>query len=180
MLGIPDYNPVFYENARDFIQAQKRHLCPLIGKAINRYFVQWEVSNEEWNSDGPIILEIDGIQHEFCAYQIGLYSLTVGQIDRKAKLNWYGAGDSLPLEWRANPFLHINQILNREIEAIYIIEYQVENVIQFPPLCGIEFLFRGLDKKLCLFNDLDCNGMKIRDYGEPEEENVSHIGLSCG
>ena len=176
MLGIKKYQPNFSTTAAQFLDQHKDELKALIGKQIDHYFLQWETNENTWNADGPIILKIGTSQYEFTAFQLDEYSLTINKINLSEKLDWYGAGDEMPLIWNKNPIREINELLNKKIEEIHLLEYSMTSDIDeneekkdfFKQLThsdffmvGIEFKLSGVENCLQLSNGLDCNVMKM-------------------
>jgi hypothetical protein len=157
MLGIEKYELNYLNSVDEVKKLHKKAFNELIGKSIDSYFVQWNQNEKDWNEDGPIILLIDKKQYEFTAYQLE-YSLTIDKIDQTDKLDWYGTGDEMPLEWTKNPFENINSILNKPITKIFGLEYGQESSFH---IVGFEFEFEGVSDRLHISNGLDCNTMKL-------------------
>ena len=91
-------------------------------------------------------------------------------------MDWYGAGEEMPLIWKENAIDDINVVLNRKIEEIYLLEHSLTADIVGDKkqkaffkrltqtdffIVGIEFKLAGIEKCLHLSNGLDCNEMKI-------------------
>ncbi|WP_162819922.1 hypothetical protein [Kordia sp. SMS9] len=170
MLGIPKYKPQYFSHAIPFLKKNKHFLLHVLDKKISNYYVQWNTEFNEWNADGPIILIIDEIQYEFTAVQLCDYSMTINKIDLSKKLDWYGAGDEMPLIWKESAFNHLNIIQGKTIRNIFLIEYNfvLENSIENEivnekdyNLVGIEFEFHETDNCLSLTNGLDCNDINL-------------------
>jgi len=157
MLGIEKYDLNYISDFEELNKLYKKQFTDLLGKSIESYFVQWELNENTWNEDGPIILLINGVSFEFTAYQFD-YSFTINKIKRTDKLDWYGAGSDMPLEWHENPFERINTILNRPITKIYALEYGHSESFN---LVGFEFEFEGTKDCLHISNGLDCNTIKL-------------------
>lgn len=156
MLGISKYQVNLFDDALLFEEANKKALLETLGYGIDRYYVQWHTDRDEFNEDGLIVLIINDKQYEFTAFQLD-YSLTVDQIDLSKELDWYGAGAEMPLWWKMNAFENVNSILGKQIEGIYLLEYNFPNWVLF----GIEVEVKGLDNCLQLTNGLDCNNVKL-------------------
>lgn len=159
MLGISGYKLNYIDKLEDFRNtSESKSLKEIIGKSIESYFVQWNsLSDKDWNEDGPIILNIANNQIEFTAYQLE-YSLTFNTINLNNELNWYGAGDEMPLIWKRDPFDEINSILYRRITKVFILEYALNPNFG---IVGFELEFSGIDTCLHLSNGLDCNVIKF-------------------
>lgn len=174
MLGVKKYRPKYFSKAHTFEKTNRESLINLLGNSITEYYVQWDTTINEWNEDGPIILNINGIQYEFTAYELSQYSLTIDKINIAEKLNWYGAGDEIRLIWRRNAFKNLNLIINKTIKNIFLVEYNFsaansnlennkEELVKSSDfdLIGIEFEFDEIKDCLNLSNGLDCNVMKL-------------------
>ncbi len=157
MLGIKKYKLNLIGTVESGQKVFEKYFYDLIGQAINSYFVQWNLNENEWNDDAPIILLIGGKQIELTSYQLD-FSLTVDRINLTNKLNWYGEGNNLPLEWVKNPFQEINKILYKPIDKIFGIEFGEDENFN---LVGFEFEFKGIKDCLCITNGLDCNIIKL-------------------
>ncbi|CAL2104885.1 hypothetical protein T190115A13A_110021 [Tenacibaculum sp. 190524A02b] len=146
----------YFDTCKDVIRIHNKVFNQLIGKSIDSYFVQWRLDKNEWNEDTPIIALINGKQYEFTAYQLS-YSFTIDKFKLTNKLNWYGAGDEMPLKWKKNAFENINSILHKPITKIYGLEYGYKSNFH---LVGFEFEFDNSKNCLHISNGLDCNTIK--------------------
>ena len=160
MLGISSYKPNFHTSVSEFIDEHETQLKHLIGKQISRYWLMWDLKDDRWFSDGPVILEIDKERYEFCAYQMSQFSMTRNSFELSEPLDWYDSGDELPLIWKENSLPKMNQHLGKHITSINILSYQNKS----PLLTGIEFLFHsGRDSNkndvFCIYNGLDENAL---------------------
>ena len=155
MLGIPTYEPNFFNDADLFLKTQKDKFEKLIGKPIARFWVMWDENENEWYPDGPVILEIDGDNYEFCAYQLDDFSFTLNKIDLTGKLDWYGMGDELPLSWNENGKQELRESLNQPISAINVLTYNFKskNVETGEPH-ETGFMIHGIEFELKKENDV--------------------------
>lgn len=183
MLGIPNYEPYFYNNTDTFIKVFGDQLLDTIGLTLDDYWLMWQTIENERYNDGPVILKIANRQYEFTAYQLDEFSITVDQIDLNEKLDWYGLGDDLPLTWKNQADVDMNKLIGRKIKDINIITFNFIGTIvedKINPentgkksetgfmLHGIEFEFEKngwLDNNnfLQIFNALDSNGLTTKE-----------------
>lgn len=187
MLGIRDYEPNFFREADTFNKVLGDTLLKLIGKPVDDYWLMWETKENEWYNDGPVILKIDNRQFEFTAHQLDEFSLTVNQIDLNQKLDWYGAGDEIPLIWKSKCHSAIDQIIGLSIKEISILTFKLITTIIEDKLNrknvgmqhesdymlhGIQFDFddHGQTRYLQIFNGLDQNGLS----SEPSKEDYQN------
>ncbi len=170
MLGIPSYKPKFHNNGKSFKNKFEKTLTELIGKKIERYWLMWNLNEDEWLADGPVIIEIIGQRFEFTAYQLDDFSMTVDSFKLSEKLDWYGSGDEMPLNWQENPKIELNENLNKAITEINILTYDFykNNIESEYVLIGIEFV---LEKKyesdeenfFSIYNGLDQNEINNKE-----------------
>ena len=181
MLGIPTYNPKFHTTAESFKSEFNQILSELFGKRIEKFWVMWETKENEWLTDGPIVMEIDGKRFEFTAYKMDEFSLTINSFELTDKLDWYGMGTEMPLIWKENGKSELTKNLNKTIIGINILTYNflsefVESGKKHETgdmLTGIEFVLEKeseSDKEnfFTIFNNLDQNGI---DKTEINHEN---------
>ncbi|VXA91537.1 conserved hypothetical protein [Flavobacterium sp. 9AF] len=170
MLGIAKYEPNFFDDVNLFLITQKDKFEKLIGKSISRFWVMWDVKENEWYPDGPVILEIDGNNYEFCAYQLDDFSFTLNTIDLTEKLDWYGMGDELPLSWMENGKQDLKVSLNQPISAVNILTYNFKSKnIETGESHETGFMMHGIEFEIenesrtttyfSVFNALDQNGL---------------------
>ena len=199
MLGIPDYEPNFFDCTEVFIKVFQDNLIKTIGLTIHDYWLMWETNQNEWYNDGPIILKIGDQQFEFTAYELDKFSLTFDKINLVKKLDWYGAGYEIPLIWRSKANSEINKLLNRKIIDINIITFNFKSTIvddKTNPrnigrqdetgfmLHGIEFTFEKngwLDNRnfLQIFNALDANGITTKALKKDKQFQKVNIYDGC-
>ena len=173
MLGIPTYKPKFHTSAESFKIEFDKILSELIGKNIDRFWVMWETKENEWQADGPIILEIDGKRFEFTVYQLDEFSLTINSFELTEKLDWYGMGDEMPLIWKENGNTELTKNLNKQIIGINILTYNfVSEFVESGKkdetgdmLTGIEFILKkesetDSENFFSIYNALDQNGLE--------------------
>ncbi len=172
MLGISTYKPNFHTSAESFKNEFDKTLSGLIGKRIERLWLMWDVKENEWLADGPVILEINGNRFEFTVYQIAEFSLTINSFELSDALDWYGSGDEMPLTWKENGKDELIKNLNKPIIGINILTYTMESEL----LYGIEFILETesvshLENFFCIYNGLDQN-----EIGKSEIQYDDQIG----
>lgn len=183
MLGIPNYKPQYLINPETFYENFHTQLTRLIGKTIDRFWIMWDDRRNEWHPDGPIIIEIEGINFEFSANECVEFSLTINDINLKEKLDWYDMGDELPLSWKENGNPELIKSLSRPIKEINILTYNPSSEInnynvdsdQVHMLYGDGFVMHGIEFVLqkenhndiknffSIYNVLDENGIENKE-----------------
>jgi|GEM_PF-1828180 len=192
MLGISTYNPKFYTKAENFKSEFVKILSELIGKTIERFWIMWDTKNNEWLADGPIVIEINGKQFEFTAYQLDEFSLTINSFELTDKLDWYGMGKEMPLVWKENGKSELTKNLKKPIIGINILTYNfVSEFVESGKrhetgdmLTGIEFVLEKESESdnenfFSIFNNLDQNGIdKVEINYENQIKRIKITGYS--
>ena len=189
MLGISTYKPKFHTTAESFKSEFEQTLSELIGKRIDRFWIMWDTKENEWLTDGPIILKIDGKRFEFTAYQLDEFSLTINSFELTDELNWYGMGSEMPLMWKENGNSELIKNLNKVIIGINILTYNflsesVETGEKYETgdmLTGIEFILEKESESdnenfFTIFNNLDQNGIEKTEINH--ENQIKRIKIT--
>ncbi|AGC77866.1 hypothetical protein LX97_01958 [Nonlabens dokdonensis] len=176
MLGIPTYKPKFYNSAESFRIEFDKILFELIGKSIDRFWIMWNTKENEWLTDGPIVLEIEGKRFEFTAYKLDEFSLTINSFELTDKLDWYGLEKEMPLVWKKDGKSELTKNLNKPIIGINILTYNflsqsVETGEKYETgdiLTGIEFVLEkesesDNDNFFSIHNGLDQNALSTTE-----------------
>ena len=190
MLGIPSYKPKFHNSAESFKVEFDKTLSELIGKNIDRFWLMWETKENEWQTDGPLILEIDGKRFEFTAYQLDEFSLTINSFELTEKLDWYGMGNEMPLIWKENGNTELTKNLGKPIVGINILTYNfvsefVESGKEHQTgdmLTGIEFVLEkesesDNDNFFSIYNGLDQNALATSEI--QQENQIKRIKITA-
>lgn len=180
MLGIESYNPHFYSNTSDIIVELGQELKKLIGKKILEVWTVYDINDNEWFADCPVVLNIEGIQLELCTTKLDELSITFNTIDMSEELNWYDI-DDFKLEWRKECTPDLLLIKNKKVKNIELIEYNFRTEAIFskdnPKSVGEQstcWILNGLgfeleDGYFSVYNGLDENAISI----EPDlSENI--------
>ncbi|MED4019188.1 hypothetical protein [Sutcliffiella cohnii] len=143
MLGIKDYEPIFYTDINEFINFHGDSLRKLIGSTIEGIWTVHEISDGEFWADCPVILVVGGRQLEFCSFNDREIAVTWNEIDLKEKLDWYG-NDEFNLEWRKNAFGNFSLYIGKQMEEIEVIEMTQEAIDSKGNVLHSNLLLNGL------------------------------------
>lgn len=177
MLGIPKYEPFFFNDSNLFLKTHKDEFDKLIGKKIARFWVMWNVKEDEWYPLGPVILEIENNHYEFCADKLDDFSFTINAINMQEQLDWYGLGDEMPLVWKENGKQEMQICINLPIVDINILTYNfLGSYTESGKPFESGFMMHGIEFKLnekngpiayfSIFNALDQNGLSSEKIEE--------------
>ncbi|MBK9069428.1 MAG: hypothetical protein IPL79_00230 [Myxococcales bacterium] len=197
MYGVPNFEPNFFRDPHTLIEVLGAELNGLIGKTFEDYWVMWDLREDVHYTDGPVVLKIGGEPYEFVARDLDKFSITRARVDLLSPLDWYGAGDELPLAWRTQTETAINQLIGRTVSGIDILLYALTTDLIFAKespselaqshtsaqmLHGLELAFetdadRAGPNYLQIWNALDATGisssMEVAAY-----EGLTRVALS--
>ncbi len=123
MLGITNYEPRFLESTADVLELHGSRLRALIGQRFRETRVVWRLDTDRWFPNCPVVLSVGDHQLEVCAWKLSEFAISWSLIALSHPLDWYGAGDEIPLQWKKNALPPLAAAENARIEAIHIIEY---------------------------------------------------------
>lgn len=169
MLGIEHYAPKFLSDKEELIKVHGDTLKSLIGQPILKSWVMWDLIEDEWWAECPVILQIGDRKVELCAWKLDEFSITWDSIDIRTKPNWYDV-DEIRIDWKENAMQELNSCIGKTVQAVEIIEYIFESTV-VDSLNTDElgqtnsgWVLNGLglvldDGYVCIYNALDQNGI---------------------
>lgn len=164
--------PEFVHTVEAALDKYGSSLRSIIGLPLNRGWVAWDNSHDEWFSDEVVILQFGDCNLEACFYKLSDFAITWNTVDVSLQPNWMGCWEGLNLEWRQNAHPAFANVLGKELRDVVLVSYNYKTtVVQDPKhpeqvgqkqtwrlLNAIEFHFH--DASLTLFNALDENGLE--------------------
>lgn len=117
------YTPDYIDTTSESISKKSDLLKTLIDLRLLASYVVWDIDENEWFFDGPVVLVFEKKQIELCCHKLEEISITSGAADIGANpiISWNPEG---PYEWRKNALREINCVLDRAVEKINIIEFE--------------------------------------------------------
>lgn len=153
MLGIRNYNPIFYTDKDNLIKNHFKELRSLVGEKIDAVWTVHETPSGKFWADCPVVLVVNGKQLEFCSLKDNEISITWNEINLRNKLDWYGS-EEIHLEWQKNAFKSIAPYINEQINGVEVIEMKLESYDLVLHGIGLEFN----NNYLSMFNAFDVTG----------------------
>jgi len=171
VLGISGYSPVFFEDIEAFRATHEGDLKSLIGQRIQTTWAMWSRVDDEWFSDGPVILMVNNRQLELAAFQFG-FAITNDAIDRGKPIRWYlgeeEADDGFGLHWRENAPHFLESSAGKTITAIELFETRVTREdAEWWNFYGVGFRLK--QGYLAVYNNLDELGLSDEPH---EDQNI--------
>ncbi|MGI5171030.1 hypothetical protein ACQEU3_42435 [Spirillospora sp. CA-253888] len=163
--GIEGYRPRWQNGRSAVVASHGRRLRSLIGRPLTRAWLVWDVHDNEWFSDCPVLLDFTGEQVEINHQKFDDLSITWNTADPRRPVLW--PGSDFDLQWRhdAHPELHALQ--DQVLQDVELLEWVGND------MAGgmIAVSFRFLRNQLTIANALDENGLT---FGPPESSYRRH------
>lgn len=111
--GITGYEPRWLDGAADNRATHESRLAALAGRRIRHVWLAWELDDDLWCADWPVLVELDdGHQIEINHKKTDCLSITYDGIDRTVPIRM-----EMALAWRADPLPELAGVIGREIRA---------------------------------------------------------------
>lgn len=121
-LGVAGFAPLHAEAMADLRSEDRERLRGLVGRRLERVWVEWDVGDDEWFVDAPVALDFgDAGVLELAAFKLHL-CLSWDSIDLDDRLVWYGDA-GLDLRWRANALDDLEAVRGGPVTSVELIEY---------------------------------------------------------
>ncbi|MFG1811064.1 hypothetical protein [Streptomyces sp. NPDC049040] len=179
--GIAGYRPAWLDRRSDIVQEHGQRLRGLAGRTLTRVWTVWDLRNDKWFCDCPVLFDFDGKQVEINHHRLNDLSLTWNTIDPTFPVRWPG----FDLQWCPEPFPGLQALRGLPLKAAELLEWTDRDVAQgnagIPELlewtggdvaqgnAGISFAFET--GRVTVFNALDENGVS---FDPPSPSQRSH------
>jgi len=94
--GIESYRPRWLTGRNAVMAAEGERLRALIGRTLTRTWLVWDLQDNEWFPDCPVLLDFDGEQVEINHHKFDDLSITWNTIDPHKPVLW----PDFDLQWR--------------------------------------------------------------------------------
>ncbi|BEL04474.1 hypothetical protein Q0Z83_026650 [Actinoplanes sichuanensis] len=163
--GIQDYEP-HWLNGRDSIAAvHGRRLARLAGRALLHVWVVWDLEDDEWFTDAPVLLDFGDERVTIDHQKFDDLCITWDAVDPTRSIE-----DSyFNLVWRPDATPQLAELAGQTLQRVALLEWAGDRSDMANGSVAI-----GLDLSphwLTIFNALDENGF---GFGGPDEQYRAH------
>ncbi|MFD9949928.1 hypothetical protein ACFWYW_20270 [Nonomuraea sp. NPDC059023] len=158
--GISGYRPVWLSGSSVVATAHEGRLALLEGRRLTRALLMWDLDEDVWFSDGPVLLDFEGEQVEIVHQKLDEISITWNTVDPARPLDWTGGG--FRLTWRGREPDELASLQGQRLQAVELLEWTGDDMAQ--GMVAVGFLFPH--GRLTIYNALDENGM---EFGDPDQ-----------
>jgi len=160
VFGIEGYEPQWHHSGRALAAAHRARFRKLIGQPLHDAWLMWDLDEDRWFADGPVILGFPECNVEITHRKFDECAITWDQVDMTIPLHWSG----LRLDWRANAHPILAGVVGRKLGAVNIIERLMAARWRPTVLYAVELVFE------------DGEPAGREPAGQPEAWEMAHIG----
>lgn len=152
--GIGGYRPCWLVGAA-VAAAHGDRLRALAGRSLTRAWLVWDVRDDEWFADCPVLLDFDGEQVEVNHFKFDELSITWNTVDPTAPVRW--PGSEFELRWRHDAHPGLDALRGQRLRGVDLLERTTPSGV----VGCVDVLFRFDGAELTVLNALDENGLHV-------------------
>ncbi|WP_326588217.1 hypothetical protein [Streptomyces sp. NBC_01294] len=135
-------------------------LRALAGRTLTRAWLLWDVEEDAWFADAPVLLDFGGEQIEIQHQKFDDIALSWNTLAPRGSAHWPG----FDLRWRHDAVPELASLQGQALQDIELLEWRGDDAAQ--GMVAVAFVFR--QGRVTVFNALDENGLSFtapeRDY----------------
>jgi hypothetical protein len=152
--GIAGYQPLWLNGVGEVVDRHGRRLGELAGRLLTNTWVVWDLDDDQWFADCPVVLDFAGERLEVNHQKFDDLSITWNSIDVTRAPVWPTSGGS-GLVWRNDVPAVLVSRHGQQVVAVELLEWTGGDVADGSVAVGLRFA----DGWLTIHNDLDANGL---------------------
>ena len=164
--GIRGYQPRWLNGLRQITEQHGSRLNSLVGRHLTRAWVVWEMSDDQWFADCPVVLDFDGEQLEVNHQKFDHLSITWNSVDVNQSPAW-PTSDDFQLAWRSDVPAEMAALYGQRLQAVELLEWAGGDLADGSVALGFAFPTGWLTT----YNALDENALA---FGPPEPQYRRH------
>lgn len=164
--GLQGYEPHWLTDPRAIMSAHGERLQALAGRTLTRAWLVWDLDDDKWFADLPVVLDFEGEQVEINHYKFNDLSLTWNTIQPAVHTTWPDGGEDacvFHLAWRHDARPELAVLQGQTLEAVKLLHWDGDKYDAANGSIGVSFAFP--DGRVTIQNALDENGL---EFGEPD------------
>ncbi|MEU1617245.1 hypothetical protein ABZ479_08040 [Streptomyces sp. NPDC005722] len=155
--GIEGYRPQWLSGRSAVVAGHGRQLRALVGRRLTHVWLVWDVEDDEWFPDCPVLLDFTGEQVEVNHHKFDDLSLTWNTVDPHQRVLWA----DFDLQWRHDLRPEAQSLQGQVLEDVELIEWAGRDMAQG----SVAVSFRFPHGQLTIANGLDQNEIT---FGAPD------------
>lgn len=164
---IQGYQPQWLNGLSAISAAHAARLQALVGHQLRRAWVVWDVDDDEWFADAPVLLDFGHEQVEINHKKFDDLSITWNTVDPVGRQSWIWGDPSdpdvldFPLAWRHDANAELAALQGQRLQSVDLLVYAGRDVAN--GMVAVSFAFP--DGRVTIANGLDENSL---EFGEPD------------
>jgi hypothetical protein len=170
---IRGYQPHWLNGLREITAAHGPRLGVLTGRCLTDVWLAWDLDDDEWFADAPVLLNFEGEQVEINHQKFDDLSVTWNSVDPVGHATWsFPPGDkpdvhAFHLGWRRDARPELGELRGQVLGAVELLQWAGRDVAK--GMIAPSFAFT--DGRLTIHNALDENGL---EFGAPDPDYRRH------
>lgn len=156
--GVPGYQPTWLHARRDVEAAHGARLAALAGRTLTHVWLVWDLDEDEWFADCPVLLDFAGEQVEVNHQKFDDLSITWNSVSPARPVTW-PTSDDFRLAWRAEPLPGLAALPGHRLREVALLEWWDEKGDLANGSLALGFAFADTD--LVVHNGLDENALTV-------------------
>ncbi|USX52365.1 hypothetical protein [Lentzea sp. HUAS12] len=157
--GIDGYEPRWLAGSSIIDAAHGPRLRALTGHVLRHVWLLWDIEDDEWFADAPVLLDFGHEQVEISHQKFADLSVTWNTISPAKQPAW--TSGVFQLAWRDEARADASAHHGHRLDAVELLEYAGSNAAH--GMTAISFVFSG--NRLTVSNGLDENDL---EFGGPD------------
>jgi hypothetical protein len=111
----------YIDSTQELVKRKSPILKKAIGQKLLASYVVWDIEEDEWFTDGVVVLQFEQLQLELCCNKMEEISVKSSSVDllKRPKVSWDPEG---AYEWRKNVIPEVNSVIGGFLESLRIVE----------------------------------------------------------
>lgn len=161
--GIETYRPQWLSGRSAIVAGHGRQLGALVGRPLTRVWLVWDVQDDEWFSDCPVMFDFAGEQVEINHQKFDELSITWNTVDPHQPVLW----PEFDLQWRHDARPELYALQGQVLQDVELLEWTGDDLARGT----VAVAFRFPHSHVAVVNALDENGLI---FGPPEPPHRRH------
>ena len=157
--GIDGYQPGWLNGKDQVARLHGGRLGRLVGRVLTDPWVVWDLENDEWFADCPVVLDFAGERLEVSHQKFDDLSITWNSVDVTRPPVW-PTSDGFRLVWRDDVPAVLAARRGQRLEAVELLEWAGGDLADGAVAVGLRFpdgwltIYNGLDENALAFGQL--------------------------
>jgi hypothetical protein len=119
---IPGYRPEWLVGRAEIQAAHGERLASLTGRRLSRVWLLWDLRNDAYFGDGPVVMDFEGARVEVCHQRFDWLSITWGGVDPDEPLE----PSRFSLALRGDHLGEMDRFVGRVVAGVELLEWTAD------------------------------------------------------